>query len=146
MQRLERLFQCGFLFVFLMIPSAFAQEFQDYKGLWVSRFDYRNGSASTVRNIVDNAASMGITDLLFQVRGHGDAYYNSSVEPRSNTLSGTWDPLQVAIDRAQTHGMKLHAWINTMPLWSGTISAAGRYDSACAPFYNSRIPVIESRI
>ena len=56
--------------------------FTDWRGLWVTRYDYRNGNADTVRQIVDNAASLGVTDLLFQVRGRSDAYYDSQFEPR----------------------------------------------------------------
>ncbi len=94
--------------------------FHTFRGLWVTRWDYRNGNASTVQTIVDNAASLGITDLVFQVRGRSDAYYDSNFEPRAEALGGTWDPLQVAIDAAHNKGIKLHAWINTMPLWLGT--------------------------
>ncbi len=102
-------------------PSAQANNFNDFKGLWVTRFDYRNGGPSTVRNIVNQAADLGITDVIFQVRGEADAYYDSLVEPRAERLSGTsWDPLQVAIDAAHARGVKLHAWVNVNTLWSTT--------------------------
>ncbi|MEZ6192939.1 MAG: family 10 glycosylhydrolase [Phycisphaerales bacterium] len=94
--------------------------FADFRGLWVDRFDYRNGGAAGIQQIVDDAVSMGITDLIFQVRGQGDAYYNSNFEPRAEALTGSWDPLQTAIDAAHAAGIKLHAWMNTMPLWNGT--------------------------
>ena len=102
------------------VASAQAHDFTDWRGLWVTRYDYRNGNASTVQQIVDNAASLGVTDLLFQVRGQSDAYYGSQFEPRAESLRRGWDPLAVAVDRAHEHGMRLHAWINTMPLWNGT--------------------------
>ena len=98
---------------------ALAYEFSDWRGLWLNRFEYRNTNEAGLRNMVDQAASLGITDLLFQVRGQGDAYYNGNVEPRAPQAQG-WDPLQIAIDQAHSHGMNIHAWINTMPLWNGT--------------------------
>lgn len=94
--------------------------FGEWRGLWVTRFDYQNGNANTVNSIIDNAATLGITDLMFQVRGQSDAFYDSNYETRAQALSGSWDPLQTAIDRAHGHGIKLHAWINTTPLWNGT--------------------------
>ncbi len=100
--------------------AAATGDFADFRALWVSRFEYRSLGPSGVQQIVDDAASMGITDLIFQVRGQGDAYYNSAFEPRAQALSGSWDPLQTAIDAAHAQDIKLHAWINTMPLWNGT--------------------------
>ncbi len=100
--------------------AAATGEFADFRALWVSRFEYRNLGVSGVQQIVNDAAGMGITDLLFQVRGQGDAYYNSNFEPRAEALTGSWDPLQTAIDAAHAQGIKVHAWINTMPLWNGT--------------------------
>ena len=111
-------------------------EFTDYRALWVTRWDYWYSNPSTVNAIVDNAASMGITDLMFQVRGRADAFYDSSVEPRAEGLSTTWDPLQTAIDRAATHGIKLHAWINSMPLWYGE-TAPQQGTQPAHPFYHS---------
>jgi uncharacterized lipoprotein YddW (UPF0748 family) len=60
------------------------------------------------------------------VRGAGDAFYDSAVEPWAKSLTGTlgkdpgWDPLQVAIEQAHSHGLELHAWLNTFPAWSGS--------------------------
>ena len=119
-----------------IVATQCAAEFSDYRALWVTRWDYWYTNPSTVHAIVDNAASMGITDLMFQVRGRADAFYESAVEPRAEGLSNNWDPLQTAIDRAASHGMNLHAWINTMPLWYGeTPPQAGTQPPH--PFYHS---------
>jgi uncharacterized lipoprotein YddW (UPF0748 family) len=104
-------------------------------GLWVTRWDYQ--TQSDIRTIVADAASMGITDLYWQVRGQGDAYYRSDLEPwgeeltrprgeegksarsRDRTLDPGFDPLALAIDKAHRQGVRVHAWINVMPLWRG---------------------------
>ncbi len=120
---LSRLLCLILIFVGCLSQSADAAltgDFADFRGLWVDRFDYRNLGVLGVQQIMADAASMGTTDVIFQVRGQGDAYYNSNFEPRAQALSGSWDPLQTAIDAAHANGMKLHAWINTMPLWNGT--------------------------
>ena len=104
-------------------------------GLWVTRWDFQ--SQSDVRSIVADAASMGVTDLYWQVRGQGDAYYQSSYEPWGEeltrprgkgdstqadalrTLDPGYDPLRLAIEEAHQSGVRVHAWINVMPLWRG---------------------------
>lgn len=113
-------FALGALVLLLPQPSLVAEEFADFRALWVTRFEYSATSPSSVQQVMQNAASMGITDVLFQVRGKADAYYNSNFEPRAERLNGTWDPLQTAIDAAHANGMKLHAWVNSMPLWRDT--------------------------
>ncbi len=110
-------------------------EFADFRGLWIDRYDYRSGGAAKVQSIVDDAVAWGFTDLIFQVRGQGDAYYNSNFEPKSSYASG-WDPLQTVIDAAHAEGLKVHAWMNTMPLWNGT-SPPSTSTTIPHPFYHN---------
>lgn len=111
----------------LATSQAWADEtFGDFRALWVSRFEYSMTSPSSVQTIISNVASMGITDVLFQVRGKADAYYESNVEPRAERLNGTWDPLQTAIDAGQSSGVRIHAWMNSMPLWRDTAAPVTR--------------------
>ncbi|MEN1679296.1 MAG: family 10 glycosylhydrolase [Planctomycetota bacterium] len=107
--------------------------FGDFRAMWVSRFEYSTSNPASVTQVISNAASMGVTDVLFQVRAQGDAYYDSNVEPRAQRLFGTWDPLQTAIDAANNEGIRVHAWINTMPIWRGS---TGPTDSS-HPFYDN---------
>ncbi|WP_261342235.1 family 10 glycosylhydrolase [Aeoliella mucimassa] len=121
----------GFL---LLLPAFNARaEFSDFRGLWVSRYEYSMSDPSSVEQIMANAASAGFTDVMFQVRGQSDAYYNSSFEPRSERLTGRWDPLDTAVTAAHSNGLKLHAWVNTMPLWRGSSLP----DSSNHPYYNT---------
>jgi len=93
------------------------------RGMWVTRWDF--GSEADVRRAIADADSIGITDVYFQVRGQGDAYYRSDIEPWGGELTKFtgpnpgFDPLAVAIDEAKVRGVKVHAWINVMPLWKG---------------------------
>src|SRR5690606_5623278 len=117
----------------LLVPGPASAEFDDFRALWVSRFEYSMAGPAGVQQVMANAASMGITDVVFQVRGSGDAYYESSYEPRSHRLQGNWDPLETAVTAAHANGLKLHAWINTMTLWSGTEQPANQ----AHPFHNT---------
>ncbi len=97
--------------------TASGDEFTDFRGMWVSRFEYNEDSASSIQTIVNNAADMGVTDIIFQVRGKADSYYHSNFEPRAEEWTSGTDPLQIALDAAHARGVKLHAWLNTMPIW-----------------------------
>lgn len=58
--------------------------------------------------------------VVFQVRPHCDALYDSKLEPWSYYLTGTqgqapdpyYDPLQFWIEEAHKRGLELHAWLN----------------------------------
>lgn len=94
--------------------------FHTYRGLWMDRFDYSN--ESQIRTAFARAQSLGITDMMFQVRGQADAFYNNTdgVEVRANGVSASYDPLAIAVEEGHARGIKVHAWINTMPIWRGS--------------------------
>lgn len=91
------------------------------RALWVTRFDYR--TQADVERIVDDCAQAGIDTILFQVRGNATASYRSKVEPWGEQFDFKdpgYDPLAVALERAHSRGMQLHAWVNVVPAWWGT--------------------------
>jgi uncharacterized lipoprotein YddW (UPF0748 family) len=93
------------------------------RAVWVTRFSYAN--ADDVRRIINTAADARFNIILFQVRGTGDAFYRSTLEPWAAQLGALgkdpgWDPLQIAIDTAHARGIELHAYINVFTAWSGT--------------------------
>ncbi len=94
-------------------------EFSDFRAIFVNRFEYAS-TTSSINAIMQNAADLGITDVMFQVRGRADAFYNSAFEPKASNVPAGFDPLQTAIDAAHSRGLKLHAWMNTMPIWNST--------------------------
>ena len=94
-------------------------EFSDFRALFVNRFEYAKSSAS-INAIMQQAADLGITDVMFQVRGRADAFYDSAFEPKADNVPAGFDPLQTAVDAAHSRGLKLHAWMNTMPIWNST--------------------------
>ncbi len=100
---------------------------QPYRGLWITRWDYR--TLVDVNRAIDDAASLGATDVLWQVRGQADAFYASDLEPWGRELLADlppgatdpgFDPLAAAVTRAHQRGLRLHAWVNVCPLWKGT--------------------------
>ena len=90
----------------------------ELRGLWVVRSSLT--SPASIHNIVSEAESHHFNALFVQVRGRGDAYYKSTLEPRAEELADTpasFDPLQTIIDDAHVHHMQVHAWMNTCYIW-----------------------------
>ncbi len=102
-------------FILLILPAFLMAK--PVQGIWVVRHSIT--SATKVRQVVDFAAKNGYTDLFVQVRGRGDAYYNSQIVPRSTLLPrGDYDPLADIIPLAHAQGIKVHAWVNMYLSWS----------------------------
>ncbi len=86
----------------------------EVRALWVVRTTLT--SPEKIQVLVNSAADNGFNTLIVQVRGRGDAYYKSSVEPRAIELKdqpSTFDPLALTIVQAHQRGLKVHAWLNT---------------------------------
>jgi uncharacterized lipoprotein YddW (UPF0748 family) len=86
----------------------------EVRALWVVRTTLT--SPEKIHQLVNAAADNGFNTLIVQVRGRGDAYYNSRVEPRAVELKdqpADFDPLAITIAAAHRRGLKVHAWINT---------------------------------
>ncbi|MDQ4045268.1 MAG: family 10 glycosylhydrolase [Chloroflexota bacterium] len=90
--------------------------------LWITRFDWEDKEALT--GLVSMALKVGVTDLLMQVRGAGDAIYRSDVAPASAKIAGRlgfdprWDPLELVCDLAgRQENARVHAWVNALSGW-----------------------------
>ncbi|WP_428936808.1 family 10 glycosylhydrolase [Fontivita pretiosa] len=96
--------------------------FHSYRGWWVDRFDYSN--AASIVTMFNRAQQLGITDVMFQVRGQADAYYylndNVEVYAQGRNISASFDPLAIALNEGHARGIRVHAWLNMAPLWNGT--------------------------
>jgi uncharacterized lipoprotein YddW (UPF0748 family) len=92
------------------------------QALWITRFDWED--EPELAALVTRAIKVGVTDLLMQVRGAGDALYLSEVAPASAKIAGRlgwapkWDPLEVVCDLAAPHDdVRVHAWVNALSGW-----------------------------
>lgn len=86
------------------------------KALWVVRDKIT--SARAIDALITDAATRGIFDLVVQVRGRGDAYYRSALEPRAETLADDIDPLDRLVRYGAAVGIRTHAWANVYFVWS----------------------------
>jgi uncharacterized lipoprotein YddW (UPF0748 family) len=102
---------------------------REARGMWMSRFEYASRNADSAKakisHLFEKARHSKFNMVFFQVRGSGDAYYKSNVEPWGELLTGAlgkdpgWDPLQYAVDEAHRLGLEMHVWINVFPIWRG---------------------------
>jgi uncharacterized lipoprotein YddW (UPF0748 family) len=87
------------------------------KALWVVRD--RITTREAIEDLLAQSVGWNIRDLVVQVRGRGDAYYTSELEPRAETLTDpTLDPLAHLVRGAAVVGVRIHAWANGTFVWS----------------------------
>lgn len=87
------------------------------KALWVVRD--RITTAHAIDELLADATTRGIFDLVVQVRGRGDAYYRSALEPSAVALAGSdLDPLENLTRFGPAVGVRIHAWGNVFFVWS----------------------------
>ncbi|MFI5178781.1 MAG: family 10 glycosylhydrolase, partial [Vicinamibacterales bacterium] len=94
-----------------LTPALAAAE--EVRGLWVQRTSL--ASPATIAAMVDAARDGGFNTLLVQVRGRGEAFYESDIEPRATELDAepaSFDPLATTLELAHKSGLRVHAWIN----------------------------------
>lgn len=85
----------------------------EVRGLWVLRSSLT--SPQRIAELVRTATAGGYNTLLVQVRGRGDAYYASAIDPRATDLSRqpvSFDPLAATLTAAHAADLKVHAWFN----------------------------------
>lgn len=121
----------GLIAVFATVPSqpqargsAAASE---VRALWVTRGSLTSPQA--ISAMVRSAAASGFNTLLVQVRGRGDAYFSTGLEPRAHLLASqpaSFDPLAATIALARERGLRVHAWVNVNLVSSGPELPASR--------------------
>jgi uncharacterized lipoprotein YddW (UPF0748 family) len=88
---------------------------REVRGLWVVRTALV--SPAQVDRVVDEATEAGFNTLFVQVRGRGDAFYESRLVSRSLLLAQqppSFDPFARLLDRARARGLEVHAWVNVL--------------------------------
>ena len=118
--------------------TAFAQD-NETRAVWlttVKSLDWPKVKATNAANaerqkreltdMLDRLKAININTILLQTRVRGTVIYPSRIEPWDACLTGReglspgYDPLRFAIDECHKRGMKIQAWVVTLPLgkWS----------------------------
>ena len=113
MSKLYRFALPAALLIATIGPGTSSAQSSEVRALWVQRASL--ASPAQIIAAVDMARNGGFNTLIVQVRGRGDAYYNSRHEPRPPLLArqpASFDPLELMLERAHRAGLKVHAWVN----------------------------------
>jgi len=98
------------------VPSAASGP---WRGAWIHLFDETLKSRSSIEAAVAELSAAGADTIIAQVTRRHDAYYNSSVLPRTVDpfMPDNLDVLEILTDAAHLRGMRVHAWITVAPTW-----------------------------
>lgn len=104
---------------------------KEYRCVWADSWNRSFLNQTEAQEIVDTCRQNNINTIMIEVRKIGDAYYNSSIEPRATNITGgsSYDPLGTLINLAHdTSGGKkyvqIHAWFVMHRISSGETLAA----------------------
>ena len=76
----------------------------------------------SIDRMIEYAVINRFNNIVVQVRGRGDAFYNSAFVPKSSLIKNVdFDPLAYLIPKAKQKGLKVHVWLNTYLLWSSSV-------------------------
>jgi uncharacterized lipoprotein YddW (UPF0748 family) len=102
---------CAFSSATLDGQSSAARATTETRAIWVTRATLTTPTA--IAEMVRTAKASGFNTLIVQVRGRGDAYYRSSIEPRAAELASRpdFDPLAETLELAHRAGLRVHAWL-----------------------------------
>ncbi len=95
-----------------------AEKKTEARGMWVVRTDLT--SPEKITTAIKYAVDNNFNFLVVQVRGRGDAFYNSHFEPRAEALEGQpadFDPLKMYVEEGHKAGLQIFAWLNTHYSW-----------------------------
>lgn len=100
-----------------------AQTTPEIRGIWVDTWSSGFKTAAQIDQLVLDAQRGNLNAIFAQVRRRGDAFYNSTVEPKNTSVSpSSFDPLAYLIQKAHAANppIEVHAWIITYPLGSSS--------------------------
>lgn len=91
----------------------------EVRAVWVDAFHEGIRTAAEAEALVEAATRAGLNTLIVQVRRRGDALYLSPFEPPLDdpAYDPTFDGLAHIVTVAHRAGLKVHAWVNAMPVW-----------------------------
>jgi len=113
------------IFTLLLFSILFTSNLQaaPHRALWVVR--YALYSSTEITEIIDMAENLRISDLYVQVYALGMPFYNSGFFANNGNVDKK-EPLNNLISLAHKRDIKVHAWINTLYIWSGKITPADK--------------------
>lgn len=112
------------------------------------------------RDMLDRLQELKFNAVFFQIKGLGDAFYDSPYEPWSAAISGVrgispgYDVLKFLIDESHARGIEFHAWMNPYristappyPALHSSIDPTWIKDYSTIRIYNPALPEVRQRL
>ena len=97
----------------------------EIRGVWVSCYDHISAANKTEAEYKSEADKMfstikntGFNTAFVHLRAFSDAFYKSEIYPYSSYIAGkegaelSFDPFEIILESAESHGISVHGWIN----------------------------------
>ncbi len=108
---------------------------EQMRAFWVPLHEPGLWNHEQVDELVNNVKRANANTIIAQVRRHGDAMYNNSLDPRvamrSLAPAESFDPLAYLIRRAHEEGISVHAWLVVSVTCRSTDALWGHPDHIC---------------
>lgn len=91
----------------------------EVRAMWVHLFDPVLKTRRGIHRMLDAAASANLNSVVVQVARRQDAYYRSSVLPRTvdPEMARDLDLLAELVPAARARGLAVHAWVSVLPAY-----------------------------
>lgn len=130
------------------VPSTYVHKTREYRACWVSVYtgdipSYQNEAQykQAFNTILDNMESWGMNAIVYHIRIHNDALYNSDTCPIRSAWSkvdfDVFDPLEWSIEAAHARGIEFHAWLNPYRVKSSGVSSTEELQTIASRFPSS---------
>ncbi|WP_246516475.1 family 10 glycosylhydrolase [Salicibibacter cibarius] len=110
-------------FTFENVSSVDAVESEQdfYRSFWVHAFEPGLKTEDEIDQLIMDVKDANMNSIIAQVSRRHDAYYHSDVLPftEDTAVPEGFDSLGYLIDKAEEHGIEVHAWINVGTMWQG---------------------------
>ena len=115
------------------IPDTYAEKKEEFRGVWVSfivgdisAYQNQTQMKNQLTTLLNNLVAWNMNALIFHVRTHNNAYYNTTNDPKASYVSSldfnSWDYLTWLIEECHKRDIEFHAWLNPYRLPSGSVS------------------------
>jgi len=116
------------------VPTVYEQKQTEFRGVWVSPFagDISGFTQTDIAfknellSVLDVMEQHNLNAIMFHIRTHNDALYNTKLAPKSSYISAAnfqkWDYLTWFINECHSRGIEFHAWLNPYRISSSKVT------------------------